>query len=234
MAFIIVYLILAVVCAVIGSEMAKSRNRDAAAWALVCALLPLLGIIALAVAGSANAQAPYAPTTRNEQPLQFSPVELEVESKKYDEGKWLALLDVDDDIADAVKAIEGYGGSYIDEFAEKYLALADKNYLQPLKAKIIAKAMKDHESKMARKKQDELARDDEANTIYFEYLEKLKRNYGIDPDYHSKVLSVERYSGAAKAFRNGVEVQFEDGTFALKGGFLMRRFNTRAELDQWK
>ncbi|MDX0430785.1 hypothetical protein GOC91_15700 [Sinorhizobium medicae] len=69
---------------------------------------------------------------------------------------------------------------------------------------------------MAGKKQDELARDDEANTIYFEYLEKVKRNDGIDPDCHSKVMSVERYSGAAKAFRNGVEVQFEDGTFALK------------------
>lgn len=94
--------------------------------------------------GTRDHRAPYAPTTGNEQPLQFSAVELEVESKKYDEGKWLALLDVDDDIADAVKAIEGYGGSYIDEFAEKYLVLADKNYLQPLKAKIIAKAMKDH------------------------------------------------------------------------------------------
>ncbi len=111
MAFIIVYLILAVVCAVIGSEMAKSRNRDAAAWALVCALLPLLGIIALAVAGSANAQAPYAPTTRNEQPLQFSPLELEVESKKYDEGKWLALLDVDDDIADAARPLKAMAGA---------------------------------------------------------------------------------------------------------------------------
>ncbi|WP_164821930.1 PLDc N-terminal domain-containing protein [Sinorhizobium medicae] len=47
MAFVIIYLILAVVFAVIGSEMAKSRNRDAAAWALICALLPLLGIVAL-------------------------------------------------------------------------------------------------------------------------------------------------------------------------------------------
>ncbi|MDX0889749.1 hypothetical protein GOE07_02310 [Sinorhizobium medicae] len=234
MAFVIIYLILAVVFAVIGSEMAKSRNRDAAAWALICALLPLLGIVALAVAGSAKAQTPYSPTTRNEQPLQISPAKVEVESKKYDEGKWLALLDVDDEIADAAKDVESYGAGYVDEFAEKYLALGDKSYLESLKAKIIARAVKDQERKIEQQKQDELDKANEANKIYFEYLEKLKQNGGIDPDYHSKVVSVEKYSGTAKAFRNGVEVQFEDGTFALKGGFLMRRFNSKAELDEWR
>jgi len=44
---------------------------------------------------------------------------------------------------------------------------------------------------------------------------------------------VERYTGSARAFENGIKLYFDDGTLALKGGFLIRKFATEAELEAW-
>jgi hypothetical protein len=233
MAFLIVYLILAVVFAFIGSEMAKSRNRDAAAWALICALIPLLGVVALAVAGNAQAHTTYTPAARIEDSLTRPKASVKADTKPYDIKKWEALLEVDDDVAKAAQEITPYGPSYVDDFAEKYLALGDKAYLEVLRAKMIAKAVKDREISEEQERQNQIDKAKGDNKIYFQYIEKLKENGGIDPDYNQKVLRVQRYTGLAKPFRNGVEVEFEDGTFALKGGFLMRRFDSRTEMEKW-
>jgi hypothetical protein len=231
--FFVVYIVLAVVFALIGSEMAKSRNRDAAAWALISALFPLLGILALAVAGKANVPQFHQPANVSWQPIPEIQTAPRLEAKEYDERKWKALLEVDDDVAAAAKVVAEYGSLYLDEFAGKFMALDDKSYLEVLKSKTVAKAENDLKKRIEDQQILATLEADESNKIYLEYMRKLNENGGIDPDYHVRVVKAEKYLGPAKPFKNGVALEFEDGTFALKGGFLMRRFSTAAERDKW-
>lgn len=234
MALLIIYAILAVIFAVIGAEMAKSRNRDAAAWALICALVPLIGIIALAVAGKAQAAPDYSPPLRQlpSQPKPANAIRV-ANAKAYDEKRWRALLDVDDDLSEAAKQIEAHGRAYVDEFAEKYLALGENIYLEALKSKILCRAEQDKIDREAKIQQEKLDMEDQSGRFYQDYIAKLDASGGIDPDYHTKVVKVEKYVGNAPAFRDGVKVHFEDGTFALKGGFVIRRFSDERELEEW-
>jgi hypothetical protein len=232
MVFVIIYLILSVVFAIIGSEMAKSRNRDAAAWALICALTGLLGIIVLAVAGPAESQAAHpvalpSPTAQPSKSSAFSVL------PSYDEYKWQALIEIDDDIANSVKLIEPYGQKYLHDFATKYLAIGDKEYLLVLTEKIITNARQDAEKAVARLSEERDLSLEEAERNYLEYVAKLKSNNGSDPTYNVKVVKIERYLGKAKAFENGLKVEMADGSFALKCGAMTRLFKDDKSLAEW-
>ncbi len=236
MAFVLIWLVVGVVFAFIGAGMAKERNRDAAAWGLICALTGLIGVIALAIAGKADAQPNYNADmiSRDSDYNRIPPRPIaEVKLKNFDEKKWLALLEVDDELSNAASALRPFGSQYVEDLAEKYLILNDKTYLSTLVEKIKARAVIETEKEQAEREEDLKNRQDESKKTYFDYLDRLNKNDGLDPDYHIKVVSVEKYTGNAKAFHNGLKVKFEDGTFALRGGFLIRKFANEAEMDEW-
>lgn len=58
----------------------------------------------------------------------------------YDASKWQALVEVDTEIAAEVKRISLYGQSYVDDLAQKYLAISDKNYLSQIANQIAIRA----------------------------------------------------------------------------------------------
>lgn len=109
----IIYLIIGVVFGYIGAKMAGARGRDPALWGLLCFLFPLLGVLALALAGKRNDQIVVS----------LAAPAASVPAKSFDTQKWEVLVGVDNDISDAVKSLSLYGQRYIDELAEKYLAL---------------------------------------------------------------------------------------------------------------
>lgn len=61
----------------------------------------------------------------------------------YDEAKWHALVEYDEDIAKVANALAPYPRKYTDEFAAAYLALNDKTYLPVIIKKILATARAD-------------------------------------------------------------------------------------------
>jgi hypothetical protein len=115
-----------IVFAIIGGFFAKSKGRDPLGWALICGMTGIIGIIVLAFMSNGNeaqvAQGVFALAVR------------------YDEKKWSVLADVDPDIRAAIARVEPYGAKWTAVLAEKYLAVADKTYLEALVENVIAEA----------------------------------------------------------------------------------------------
>jgi hypothetical protein len=61
----------------------------------------------------------------------------------YDLVRWNALVQYDADIKRIVEALAPFGQKYIDEFAQAFMALNDKNYLPQIIEKILATAKAD-------------------------------------------------------------------------------------------
>jgi hypothetical protein len=238
MAFFLIYVLLTIIFTIIGVNMARSRNRDTAVWGLICALTGFVGVIVLAIAGSAPVQsASYDPRrTDDRTPTLPSPpraIAPPVAKKSYDEAKWAALLEVDSDISAAAEKLKHFDPKYQDELAEKFFVLGDKAYLGTLVEKITARAELELQQEADRRVAESQALADEGNQVYFQYLRILKENEGIDPDYYLKVAKVDKYEGPAKAFRGGLKITFDDGSFALKGSFMKRKFDSEKEMESW-
>ena len=122
----IAILLVMIVFAVIGAVYAKSKGRDPLGWALICGVTGIIGIIILAFMSNGNqSQASQG---------------LLVSSARYDDKKWSVLADVDPDIRAAIAKVEPYGAKWIAVLAEKYLAVADKTYLDAIVESVIAEA----------------------------------------------------------------------------------------------
>ncbi len=61
-------------------------------------------------------------------------------TKEYDEAKWHALKEFDDDIRAAAHRIAAFGPAMEDKLAKAYLAISDKAYLQSIVNKLEAEA----------------------------------------------------------------------------------------------
>lgn len=61
-------------------------------------------------------------------------------SKEYDEAKWNALKEFDDDIRAAAHRLAAFGPAMEDKLAKAYLAISDKAYLQSIVNKLEAEA----------------------------------------------------------------------------------------------
>jgi hypothetical protein len=61
----------------------------------------------------------------------------------YDVAKWNALLQYDADIKRIYDALVPFGRKYVDEFAQAFMALNDKNYLPQIVEQIVATAKSD-------------------------------------------------------------------------------------------
>jgi hypothetical protein len=66
-----------------------------------------------------------------------------INAKGYDEAKWAAVCQYDDDICRVAAALKPYGEQYVDELARAYLTLNDKQYLPMIVQKIIEMARRD-------------------------------------------------------------------------------------------
>jgi len=63
--------------------------------------------------------------------------------KGYDEAKWAAICEYDEDIQRVATALKPYGQKYVDELARAYLTLNDKQYLPMIIQKIVKLAKQD-------------------------------------------------------------------------------------------
>lgn len=77
-----------------------------------------------------------------------SPATASAPPGSQDAQKWQALVEIDPDIAAQVKRIAPFGQPYVDELAQKYLAVGDKAYLAQIAAQIVSRA----ETALARQK----------------------------------------------------------------------------------
>jgi hypothetical protein len=111
----IIIVLLAILFAIIGGAMARSRNRSPIAWGIICLFTGFIGLIILAVAGDANGPSVSIATIGDS-------------SVK----RWNTLKEVDPDIANAAQEAQSLGPMAERKLAEKYLALNDKNYLPAL------------------------------------------------------------------------------------------------------
>ena len=110
MFFLVAYLLVGIIFALVGAKMARTRQRDPAIWAIVCFLFPLIGILALLVAGgTSDATAGLSVDQRH---------------------KWKALCELDPDIREVAERAREHGKKYEDLLAVKYLALNEKTYLR--------------------------------------------------------------------------------------------------------
>ncbi|MGR9168615.1 hypothetical protein [Rhizobium sp. KDH_Rht_773_N] len=125
---LIIWLVVALVCAFIGAGMARTRNRNTAVWGILCFLFGLVGIILLALVGqgSPGAAAPQV-----------------VHQKGPDMARWKTLTELDPDIASAATSARAAGLQYEQALAEKYLILNDKQYLASALAKVLEQAEQD-------------------------------------------------------------------------------------------
>jgi hypothetical protein len=223
---LVVYLLVGALFAYIGAGMARSRGRDPAIWAVICFLFPLVGVIALALAGDSPQDSRYSNPVRtlNSKPehLGVSKVaQPQVKGKAFDVVKWEALKDVDDDIASAVDVVKKYGPAAEDELAEKYFVLNDKAYLTALTQKIV-------DAKEAAIASGRAASEE----FLASYMEEVRVN-GMDPVAKLRVKRAEPYVGPSAAFKGGVKAVFENGTAALILPGVRRAFKNSDELDRW-
>lgn len=115
MPILIIYLfIIGPIFAVIGSRMARARNRDAMVWALICYLFTLLGIFILSNSEKSNGNSNTV-----------SGASLTNDAKI----KWKMLKELDPEIRQAAERVRQYGQVYENLLAQKYMALNDKAYL---------------------------------------------------------------------------------------------------------
>jgi hypothetical protein len=67
----------------------------------------------------------------------------QLDSKGYDPRKWNALILYDPDVKRIADALAPYGTKYLDQFAEAFLAINDKNYLPQIVQTILETAKSD-------------------------------------------------------------------------------------------
>jgi hypothetical protein len=162
--------------------------------------------------------------------------------KDYDTVRWAALLEVDEEIAAAEKAISAFGTKFVDELAQKYLALGDKAYLPALVAKISEAGRQQKMLDDAQKAQDAeklaMVQEDQreaAARFFEEYKTEVDANGGRDAFFDKRVVGFDFYSGRSKAFQGGLRIELEDGEILLRSNSHLRRlFKSRADEQAWE
>lgn len=118
----VIFLVVGFICAVIGVNMARERNRDPAIWGLICLLFGIFGIIFLAISGEAPKQkSNNAVATAHSDKLK----------------RWETLIEVDPEIAAAADQARAVSPRAERALSEKYLTLNDKAYLPAILKNIL-------------------------------------------------------------------------------------------------
>jgi hypothetical protein len=238
MGFFILYLIAGVVFAAIGGEMAKARNRDAAVWALLCFATGLLGIIVLAIVGDASPEASGSHSSPSNN--QFGYVPRDKPTKSYDEKKWSALKEFDQDIAQAAEQVAKFGSQAEDRLATAYLAIGDKSLLNAMVGKLVAEegaAVAERERLDAERKQRVTELQQKMSDQQLQLLadrerraratfEQIQRD-GMMLD-GKKVVSAEMYISDLAHKQGWLKVVYENGREELRAGNSMELLKNAA------
>jgi hypothetical protein len=225
----IIAIVVGIVCAFIGAEMAKNRGRDAAVWAVICFLFPIVGILALAIAGGdgrhpvqsvTNSQSKYgnqldATAVSNALPA-ASPLSSASQA-------WKTLKEFDIEIRQAAEALSPFGVDAEERLAKAYLAVSDKALLPSMVAKIA-----DDEEKVKADKTDQRAKALAKNSS--DALEKLTlREQAAAQTIQSvkangmvfngrRVTSAEMYDGDDAHDFGFARLAYADGGVELRAG----------------
>jgi|GEM_PF-1649768 len=172
----------------------------------------------------------------------------EQSSRKINSGsisnstKWKSLIEVDEDIAAEYYKIVALGDEFGEEFAEKYLALNQKNYLKNLSDKIIITAQQKIADKLAKRQEMELKVGVESSELQRKFYELYKKR--IDDNFGciksgQKVIDIFPYDKKLAPFRDGLVVYLEDGTVMLVCNELIhlapieRQLTTEEDKNSW-
>jgi len=231
MGFYFLYLISGAIFAVIGTEMARARNRDVAVWGLICFVTGLLGIIVLAVVGDESSEDTDSRAPRSGNQLGYVP--RETVKKSYDEKKWSALKEFDPDIAQAAAQVAKFGSVAEDRLATAYLAIGDKSLLSAMVGKLVTEestALAEQEQKNAERvrKAAELKQTMSGQQLQL-LVDREKRaratleqiqNDGMMLD-GKKVVSAEMYVSDLAHKQGWLKVVYENGREELRAGASM-------------
>jgi len=154
--------------------------------------------------------------------------------------KWKSLIEVDTEIATEYERVKALGDEFGEEFAEKYLALNDKNYLKNLSDKIVrAVADKENLEKLAKVKMTELGMSELQYNFYERFKKRIEDNLGIfEPGV--RVIEILPYNNRDRgAFKDGLLVHLDDGSSLLVSNEIInlnppqKRLFTAQEKDMW-
>ena len=227
----VLFVFLVAVIGLLPALIASSKGRNFFLWWLYGALFFIIALphsLLLKGAGDASSQA------TNSQPpsaLLSDSAASTRSSSKYDEHKWEALKEVDDDIAKAAARVAALSPTLEEELAEKYLALDDKSYLQTLVAKIVAKNEAQKTDAERIMKDADYALSEGYSTEARAYLAAIRNANMIDPDTGERVTAVKKYDGPAEAFAGGFKVVLESGRIILHGIDIHRIFESEDEAN---
>ncbi|WP_150128961.1 hypothetical protein [Rhizobium phaseoli] len=127
-----IFIVVGLVFGLVGSAMAKSKNKEPVLWFFICAFTGLIGIIILAVL-KAEQTGPVVAITQDGQTTNRV-----ISMKPEDWRKWQALVDLDPEIAAAASTARDRSPECEVILAEKYMTLNDKNYLSAALSKALA------------------------------------------------------------------------------------------------
>jgi hypothetical protein len=128
--------VLGVIFGLICGAMAASKNKNVFLWFVAGLFFGFIPLIILAMSSPEKSQEEKiaeALTTSN----------TTTTSSIYDVKRWKALVEFDPEIAAAANSVLPFGQKYVDQLAEKFLALNDKQYLSSIAGKIIILAQQD-------------------------------------------------------------------------------------------
>ncbi len=224
----IVYIFIGVVFAFIGAEMAKSRKRDAAIWAVISFLFPLVGVIALAIAGEDKGLSTMRSYVTGHEAKNFSIEQVNRTSPAAEQDSarssaWKTLKEFDQDIAEAVQKLAPFGQNAEERLAKAYLAVSDKSLLPSMVAKITS-------DEQSAKAETESKRAEALSKNSKEVLDKLKAREAaaaatIEAIKSSgmmfngaKVASVKMYDGDDAHDYGFARIVYKDGRIELRAG----------------
>jgi hypothetical protein len=232
---------------VVGYLVAKSKGRQPMLWAVICALFPLIGLIILAFLRpelTTTSESPSydliaypAASTQTATPIAALP-KREGKERAYDGKKWAALVEIDQDIAEAAAKVRAVGDRYVDQLAETYLTLNDKSYLSSVVDKVLERARDDL------RKHEALAADAAERTATFAgenaALVEQRRRFadaarasikargGIDDASGKRVVAASVYTGPVAQWAGSLKLEFADRSLELRKSESMRMYFTDA------
>lgn len=219
--FLVVYFSVSLLCAFIGMEMARSRNKDPAMWGLICFLFGLIGIIILAMSGGSVPQTQQSYTALPDQPPKDTPVA--PSASAADTAAWKALTEFDEEVKRAVQNISGFGRSAEERLATAYLAVKDKNLLPAIVGKIIADESDAGSKRAEQKARAAQQRTTEASSrlerrekLALETIEEIKK---AGMTYNGKkVISAALNETNVDAELGWAKIVYVDGSAELRSG----------------
>ncbi|MGR9399867.1 hypothetical protein ACU8M5_08960 [Rhizobium leguminosarum] len=125
-----IFIVVGIIFGLIGSAIAKRKNKEPVLWFIICAFTGLIGIIILAVLKSEQT---IVAITQDGQTTSRV-----ISMKPEDWKKWQALVDLDPEIAVAASTARNRSPECEVNLAEKYMTLNDKNYLSAALGKALA------------------------------------------------------------------------------------------------